>query len=169
MLASYYHINLQTALTQQLRNQMITFTFSTLSKSESVERFFHDEIFLLTPCWLLLFQVPTLPDDLGREVQRQRDWRRLRRVQDRRRDDRRSPPEKYNGGQEGRRGITRLRFENLCCDSYHPTSPLTPSSVSSSEQNQERKLSNKIESTKRINSPCEMLSSAFSCKIILIL
>merc|ERR1712018_803102 len=59
--------------------------------------------------------------------------------------DRRSSPEKYNGGQERRRGITRLRFENLCCDSYQPTNKqtnkLTSSSVSATEQNEERKLS----------------------------
>merc|ERR1712036_24250 len=46
-----------------------------------------------------------LTDDLGREVLVERDRRRIPRVQDRRRDDRRRTPQEHHGGQEGRGGI----------------------------------------------------------------
>ena len=57
---------------------------------------------------LILLQVQTLTDDLGWEVLVERDRRRLPRVQDRRRDDRRRAPQEHHGGQEGRGGIKSL-------------------------------------------------------------
>ena len=57
---------------------------------------------------IFLLQVQTLTDDLGREVLVERDRRRVPRVQDRRRHDRRRAPQEHHGGQEGRRGIKSL-------------------------------------------------------------
>ena len=100
------------------------------------------------------FQVPTLPDDLGREVLCFRNWWRIRWVQDWWRHDRRRASKEYNGGQERRRIIRTT--SKICCDKLvpHVVNLLDQPSLTNNQVYRKFRAKNQQhlnESTKRFN------------------